>query len=403
MSPRFSSASRAALARAKQLASREKNQIVGSAHLLLALLEAPHQNDEESEDRVSALLLLSGVSRAETQIYAQSALAADEGDARSQDRYSLALERVLSLARTHTYAEIIEPEHLLVALSRPQNGPHVGAVMRPLGLKSAQLDKLLRQIEREQAHRSRPLRMLDKRAKAALEAAHQTMRAHYCGRVSTLHLLIGLLETRSPIRVFLEKQGVNLADLRDVAAKAQGNDGAIGGPQVQLAPVAKRAIERAKKLALSNRGQRIAPEHLWLALLPRRASWREKARWGGALNDPLDEVWRRFESAPLQSALRSYLAATAPARTSPPIAPHKVSNLHFDWQWVAAGLAWSAWFFAGLTSGFVMFLVALGVGMLLAIAGAVSRFRPLRDSASSWLCGVMAGLFLALIISAKLR
>ena len=398
LSKRFSPAARAALSRARQAAAKHKSGVTGTAHLLLALLEAPFE--DEALDRVSTLLLLSGVSREEARLYAEAARGGDEGEAANS--HSLALARALDGTLKHTYQESIGPEHLLIALTREQDGPHVGALLRPLGLHSAQLEAHLRQLERDEANPRKPLRMLDARAKIALANAHAAMRANYCGRVSTSHLLLGLLDCSSPILTFLKSRDVDLDELRALAGQGARNDGVFAGPQMQLAPSAKRAIERAKTLALENWQTRIAPEHLWLALLPRAVSWREKSRWGGDLNDPLDEVWKRFDSSILKRALADYLAANKPkSLPMPKVAPQKLSYIHLDWRFVVAGLAWHGWFFAGLDKGFAMMLPAFAVGVMVSIMGSILRWRPLRDGAASWLWGLIVGIGVTWFIGAN--
>lgn len=389
---RFTSPARVALARAELLAIERKSGVVGTAHLLLALLET-------DDSRVAALLLLCGVKRDEARLYAESAL---ETKAESDFRAPLpsrALQRVKAWAPSEARGETVGPEHLLIALSRLRREEQLGAVMRSLGLSPGVLRAHLRAIETDENAAGRPLRMLDTEAKAALEAAHAQMRASYCGRVSTTHLLIGLIDAPFRGRRWAEKQGVDWAELRALAVEAQSGDGIVGGPQIQLSPAAKRALERAKAVAMEHQQTQIAPEHLLWALLPRAASWREKWRYGSELDDPLMRVWARYDGAPLQSALKALLDL----ESQTPSASHKergarqwqrAEYVRLDWRWTLGGLAWWSWLRLSVEVGLLLIGAAIVLAIVLSIAGALGRSRPLRDGAASWLCGAILGFFI---------
>ncbi len=389
--PCLTSCASAAMSRAQQIAIERQSATVGTAHLALALLE--DEAPDATPSHLTVLLLLSGVGRQEARLYAESVLEFDANGDQSAPRLNDALKKVQDWARAEAHYKAVGPEHLLIALMRPQSEPHVGEVLRPLGLKPEVLRAHLRAIQAGEAPEGKPLRMLDGEAQTALRAAHAAMRLNFCGRISTAHLLLGLIDSPLRFRKFAEKHGVDWEALRAQAAKAQGSDGLIGGPQLQLSPGAKRALERAKASALRNRQTRIAPEDVLRALLPRAASWRERLRWGNRVDDPLERVWARFDSAPLERTLRA-LPARRLSTASTQSSSGSPDWVRVDWRLMVLGMAWHGWMLVDLGLGMFLALLATLVAVVLAALGSMTGWRELRDAAASWLYGMVVALLL---------
>jgi len=245
----------------------EKYGIIGEAHLFIELLK------DEGDETLAALLALSGVSREEARLYAQSWI---ENDAANRDKKqeivksaSWVLKIALLQARLDHSAQI-ETHHLFLACVSHRRGPHLGEVLRPLGLEVGTLRAHLRGLT-AQENRFMP------RAEKALDVAHAEMRASYCGRISTAHLLLGLLSDEEVFEI-LKRAGCNGEELRKQVHKSVKNDGQIAGPQQQFSPGAKRALERAAREAKRAGNKYIGRGQILLGLLPQRETFGEKWR-----------------------------------------------------------------------------------------------------------------------------
>ncbi|RYG67973.1 hypothetical protein EON80_12580, partial [bacterium] len=138
---RFSPAAQATVARAQQLAVEQQSGCTGTAHLCLATLEEIDRNRG-----VFLLLQVSGVPINEARLYAQSALesAAPTGE---PTEFTKGAIKVLQMADDESRSidtRDVTVEHIFTACVRHQREPHVGEVLRPLGLDARQLRAHLR-------------------------------------------------------------------------------------------------------------------------------------------------------------------------------------------------------------------------------------------------------------------
>ena len=280
----------------------EKTGVVGEAHLLLGILDA-------QDEMVTALLMLSGVSSEETKLYAQSWL--DNGPATAEQKIEFArsASRVLLLASREAGRDkspFIEPHHFFIACVSHRRGAHLGQVLRPIGLDTAQIRAHLRRIRASQKPypRGHPLNDLSESAKAVLERAHAEMRASFCGRISAAHLLLGLLsDVQTADR--LEKAGCDFEDLRKRARDSIKNDGEIASPQKRFSPGAKRALERAANAAKLAGRKRIDCGDLLIGLLPGSETPGERWRARGRGLDSIEDLWTAEQVAALRRELNS--------------------------------------------------------------------------------------------------
>jgi ATP-dependent Clp protease ATP-binding subunit ClpA len=291
MSLEFSESARQTIQRAEAIAVEMACSEVGSAHLCLAALE-----ENERNDRVLLLLQLSGVSAEEARVYARIAVEPDEL-ASSEPKLSQGAKKILNLAHVEAQNlnnQQITVEHLFIACVRQQRGPHLGEVLRPLGLDAGNLRGNLLGLDRSAHRQGNPLNYLTPEGQAAIEAAHAAMRASYCGRISTAHLLLGLLDDpRGEAVRILGAAEVDIDSVKKETRAAIVNDGQVATPQKKFTPSAKRALERAKK-ASPGELPLIGPQQLLAALLPQSASLKEKLAFGTNVIDPLERVWSRF-------------------------------------------------------------------------------------------------------------
>ena len=246
---------------------------------------------------------------------------------------------------------------LLIALvaDRSDNGK----TLRALGLRPEELRRQLRHLTRAAAPSGNPLKMLDDEAKNALGVAHQIMRQTGCGRVSTAHLLLGILSNRelSVLRSLNDKD-VDLDELARLARASITNDGEIATAQIRLTPSVKRALERARDVVPSRLRRRpISPQALLWGLLPGAATLGQQLGWDKS-PDPLERVWSKFDVAPLEQVTNVMLGIDAPV----PPASYE-TRAWLDWRGAIPGTIWTSfcavnftqfhnsdalwWFFAG--------------------------------------------------------
>lgn len=288
---RFSGTSRQAILNAQEIAVRMGSEHVDSAHLFLGLLQL-----NSSESSVVALVGLAGVSVDEARLYAQSTLEAQPLQVLNPELTASAT-RVLELAADEAKqlnTVLIGPEHLLVACLRPQKGPHVGEILRSLGLDPDIVRDYLKGLSSTTTpyQPGNPLNHLTEHCKKAIEAAHQVMRASFCGRISTIHLLLGLLDDKEGAAFeTLTLADVDIDELQTRLRTQIVSDGEIATTQKKFTSASKRALEWARLEAKKEGQAFIGPQHLLSALLPRPISIQEKLAYGNSVADPLDPIW----------------------------------------------------------------------------------------------------------------
>ena len=198
------------LDRAQQLATTRRSDEVGAAHLTLALLDC------DAEDRVHQLLDVCAIKRDEMRLYVEAALDAppkSPGVAKPVRVGNVGSMLRDASKQAHDYNEA-ENQNALLLIALAAGRDENGKVLRSLGLQPSEMRTKLRHITRAAAPGGNPLKMLDAEAKIALDAAHSIMRATGCGRVSTAHLLLGILESRASYALqALSKNGIDLDEL----------------------------------------------------------------------------------------------------------------------------------------------------------------------------------------------
>ena len=323
MITQFSPPTRNAILRAQNLAITEQNGLVTEPHLFFGILE------DEEDEVISALLAVSGISRDEARLYAQSALeeptdsATDSAtdsptgsatETANEPRLSADAKKMLELAAREAHradTQFTEPHHLFIACVSHRRGPHLGEVLRPLGLDAARLRQHARGLRKKRDLRAPNLK-LTARAEKAIEVAHAEMRASYCGRITVAHLLLGILSDESNMAVSsLKSANCDLEALKTKARASIRNDGEIATPQKRFSPGAKRALERAAREAKSAGNKYIGRGQILLGLLPQPETLGEKWRARGQELDSVDFLWTAAQAEALRSALGSVAVADA--------------------------------------------------------------------------------------------
>ena len=389
----------ASLQRAVRIAIERRNGLVTVAHLALALIES------DADSHAGQLLLRSGIKRDEARLYLEAlieALPVVGADVVLKPRVQDAIIKALSQAMKAgmerdplTYFRIgdavldameYRDAHLLIVLAG-QNTP-TGEVLRSLGLAPRAMRNQLRQIRRAARPGGNPLKMLDAQARAALNAAQSIARTSGCGRVSTAHLLLGLLEDRDAFASRLRQASAHEAsvDLDALAAAVRAtivSDGITATPQIRLTGAAKRALERARHLAPSRRVGAIGALELWRGLMPQTPSLLERWRWRD-VRDPLDAAWRDFSIELLQRATATLVAAAAEERARDPLS---AATRPLDVPGLLLGVAWSFWLiYLGLNDGL---WILLGGYIVAGLAkGAVKKRPRVRVACESFTLGL---------------
>jgi hypothetical protein len=395
-SRRYSAAVNLAVVRAQHLAVARQSACVETAHLFLGLLQV----ESEEQSLVTTLLEISGVTIEEAKLYALSAIQTDGKLKRGEPPISRTAQRTLALALEEADklgSATVRNEHLLIACLHHQRGQHVGEVLRPLGLDAATLRAHLHNLTAsgKPASSGSPLLFLTEDAKAAVEAAHASMRNSFCGRISTAHLLLGVLADEKNVAVeTLQTCNVDIAALMQATRSAITSDGEIAGPQKKFSPAAKRTLERAKKEADRCQKSLIGPQHLLYALLPRPASVPERVAFGADIDDPLERIWLQW---PVDDIERRYVEMWRQGKPQLPVAepPSSVPDswIKLNWYWVVAGVLWWAWAWLFELVGALPLVVALAFAIFVAIGAAITKNKPLRDVAASFCFGMFVGPF----------
>lgn len=393
-SHRTSDAVKQAIMRARHLAVARQSASVETAHLFMGILQV----ESEQPSLVSSLLEVSGVSVEEARLYALSAIQTTGQPKGGKPLRSTSANRVLAMALEEADklgAARVGLEHLLLACVRHQSEAHVGEVLRPLGLDAEVLRSCLRNWDRERSPGASgtPLAALSEGAKQAVEAAHAVMRASFCGRISTAHLLLGLLADRENTAVeTLLAANVDVDALAKEVRDLIVNDGEIATPQKKFSAAAKRALERAQLEANLCDHSWISPQHLLFALLPQPSSWSERLAFGSSVVDPLERLWVNW---PVEEIKLQYEKMWQPEELEDEAAPSPIppSYIRINWRWFPLGFLWWIW---TLVPTIGPWLLALGFGasIVVAIGASIVKDNGLRDMAASFCSGVVCGLIL---------
>ncbi len=295
---------RAIVARAQQIAIEQGSGIVSEAHLFLAALD--FASDPESS--ISILLAMSGVSPEAARLYAQSALEIGPAQPNKTPRLSSGARQALRGAVTEAGFDnnlTMEARHLFIACLTPRRGPHLGEVMRPLGLDAARLRARLRSLQRsEGAYRAgNPLNRLTPEGQRAIEAAQGAARAGFCGRISAAHLLLGALGDEK-IAGVLQSAACDVEALKQRARTLNPGNREVATAQPKFAPDAKRAIERAALEAKAAHHLHLDSQDLLLGLLP-PAKERDARRNRDSNRDAVAALWTPAQAESLRVALQS--------------------------------------------------------------------------------------------------
>lgn len=317
---RFTPKAREAILEAQHLAMRDGHADVTGAHLLLGVMAI----QSESDSPVRAMAVRGGLKWEELQLYAQAAIASESRAADApiaapakqdalplnQSRLTREAKRILELAAAEARGAALESigtGHLFIACFRPQKQTDgIAQVLAPLGASAEQLGLHLRHImqaqENRAAHLEHPLSRLTQSSQRALEAAQKAQRDSNSGRLSTAHLLLGVLENSENEAVAaLETSLENVEELRQTARAQIKSDGQIAGPQTLFTPAAKRALDRAKANAMARNHKFIGPEDLLVGLLPAPLLLIERAQFGNAPDDPAATVLRGVDGETLRA------------------------------------------------------------------------------------------------------
>ena len=287
-------------------------------HLLLGALQLKPPNPQ-----LSALFQLSGLKPEEVRLYAQAAL---------ENQQSLAPEALPALsararntiqmagteARRNNCAQV-DVSHFVIACFRPQTESGLTEVLAPLGVSADQLSKHLRGLKRGKTaaviYDESPLAHLTGHSERALEAAYSAMRAQFCGRISTLHLLVGILENpESDAVVALQTLMIDVGELKRRADVAATGDGQIASPNRRFTPAAKRALDRAKAAARDGGRSHIGSADLLIGLLPQPMLLIERAQFGARPDDPAAALLRDVDADLVRAIFNPRTPATAPAK-----------------------------------------------------------------------------------------
>lgn len=271
-----------ALSIAAQTATLSGCPHIAPAHLFLALL------DLESES-IARLLEINGISLEQARLYAQAATPAENSFVSPTEIgriLSHAAREAAKMNRLHA-----APEHLFLALVFSQSGEW-SAVMQSLDFDNELTRKIAARVgQRTGRPTGHPLESLGESGLAAVEIAHEAMKNSFCGRISTAHLLLGVLNEPGGSAIsFAFMHGFEADELRQKARESLVNDGEMATHEKRFTPAAKRAITRAKNLAAEENHRWIEAHHLFLGMLPEPASLWEQIGLQKRLDDPAGRI-----------------------------------------------------------------------------------------------------------------
>ena len=314
---RFTQPARNAIIGAQQRAAQTGTTQISDAHILLGAMDV--QPPDKSPLR--ALVALSGLKWDEVRLYAESATETGAQPTSDEPKLTPQAKRILELAvdeARRQKSEQITTAHIFIACFRPQSEPGVAQVLAPLGVKAEQLRVHLNGLGKPQVQAvypaEHPASLLNAHGHRALSAAGKAMRETHCGRVSTLHLLLGVLENpENQASKGFAALHLDVEAMKSRARAAVKSDGQIAGPKLAFTPAAKRALDRAKAGAIARNSKEIGTQDLLLGLLPTRALLIERAQFGSAPDDPAEALLGHVNA----DRLRAVLFPNAPSATAP--------------------------------------------------------------------------------------
>jgi len=314
---RFTLSAREAVLGAQNLSIQSRCSSVGITHLFVATLQKI-----DADSPLAALLLRAGLKAEEAMLYAQAALEPDAAfDPNAEPKLSAGAKRVLELSADEARRagdSHIGTEHLVLACLRPQRDETLLRAIAPLGWDLHVLRAHRRELEGSSAPRpsGHPLESLSGEAQRSVDAAYTAMRATFCGRISTAHLLLGLLQSDNRAGELLVEVGASLDDLKAQARVAIRSDAVLATPEKRFDSGAKRALDRAKWESQSRGYNFIGADHLLLALLPKRATMRERLKWGRDVRDEAAHVLANVDGAKLRELAGPLRRRTTTRRNS---------------------------------------------------------------------------------------
>jgi len=404
---RFTPASRGAVLRAQNLATKGGTANVSPAHLFLGLWD-----DTESESPLRALLLRTGWNLDLARLAVEATLEPPAlGVPEAEPRLTRGAKRVLELSADEARRAgdtSIESYHLLAGCLRLTREDEVRRALESVGWSL----ETLRAGRRESKANARPdvpehpLVMLTGDAQKAVDGAYASMRATYCGRISTAHLLLGLLQNSNRAQELLEEIGVSPAELQREVRAAIRSDGVLATADKRFDKAAKRALDRAKAQAQMRGYTHIGADHLLLGLLPQRATMRETLTWGARVPD----VAARLLAGADGARLRELAGPIVPLKARPAKPAGRDVSAHLVplafWGTMLGG---SAIGFAGtflprrlsssgrlILLGVVLSFVALGLGTCGALL--FSRKKNLKSALIAAFFGALVGLFIVMAV-----
>lgn len=315
---RFTLSAREAVLGAQNLSVGSRSSSVGITHLFVATLQKI-----EADSHLAALLLRADLKAEEAVLYAQAALEPDAAfDPNAEPKLSAGAKRVLEFAADEARRagdNYIGTEHLVLACLRLDlRDETLLHAIAPLGWDLPVLRAHRRELKSLAAQRptGHPLESLTGEAERAVEAAYAAMRATFCGRISTAHLLLGLLQSDNRAGELLVEVGASPDELKAQSRAVIRSDAVLATPDKRFDKGAKRALDRAKREAQSRGYKFIGADHLLLGLLPRRPTLRERLTWGRTVPDEAAHVLAGVDGEKLRELAGQKRQETAPRRDS---------------------------------------------------------------------------------------
>jgi ATP-dependent Clp protease ATP-binding subunit ClpC len=186
------------------------------------------------------------------------------------------------------------------------------------------------------------------RARQVVVLAQDEARALRHAYIGTEHVLLGLLREEQGIAArVLESLGVTIEEVRGQVARMVGQSDGVAAGQIPFTPRAKKVLDLALREALSLGHTWIGTEHLLLGLA--------RENEGVAMQILLD---RAVTSDRVRDEVIRTLGGPPASSAPPPPVPWPRSRRvgHYSWSPAAHRL---------LVLGWLLFGVALGVGLLL--------------------------------------
>lgn len=367
---RFTPDSRTSILRAQNIALVLQSASVSSSHLFLALIETA-----APDNSLGSLFLAAGLKQEEARLYVEASLApSPDFSENAEPKLTPDAKRVLEFAAREAVNagdQFIETEHMLFACLQPQKGSTLPATLAPLGWDLSALRARRRELRHlpPVRHPENPLELLTDSSKAVIDGAYSAMRATYCGRISTAHLLLALLENEHAVELFTTA-GVAVDELKVQTRAAIRSDAIPATAAKRFDKGAKRALDRAKTAARERGYLFIGPDHLLLGLLPHRATAREKLTWGAQVPDEAAHLLDDVDSARIRQLLE-------PTSNSQPVPRQKAPSRDVPRE-----------------APILVFCAMCVIGAILGVALSLSSRRPSSPASLFQIMGISAMLFL---------